>query len=490
LLVHAAPPISSFLPWSAAAILTHLWQSTIVGVIILLLLALGRGLTAATRRNLAWMGLLKFILPAAVFSPFIARVHSFAPSWPTPLVVPALFTLRAFGGGAGGARPAFSISVMSLLALAVWAGVAGALFSFWIIRGVRVRRRILAEAGPVSESAERQLMSAADRVGLWPIPHCLAVSDQEGAGVMGTLSSIVVIPRSLEGTLTPGEFKAILIHECIHELRSDNLWSAIQAGFLCLFWFNPVVWLLSQRISLETEQSCDEAVIGITADPQTYCRGIVKTIRHSLGLPEPGFAGAATAPVIARLHHIGDYEARGDRRWRRRFALGLAGAAIIFSGYAGSLAAEAIETPIRPLAREGLVKRPGFLGAAATHAAAAIEVQALGAARADVFELTELDQAPKAVRQPSARYPFEMRQNGITGTVVVDFTVGADGTVENPTAADSSESAFEDAAVYAVSQWHFQPGLKRGIAVRAHLRVPIVFELEADHGPFPGAQTL
>jgi len=480
--VHAAPAIPSFLPWSAAAILTHLWQSTIVGTIILLLLGLCRGLTAGTRRNLAWMGLLKFVLPAAVFSPFITRMHSFAPSWPTPLVLPAALTL---GGGAAGGQPTFTISVMSLIGLGIWGLVAGGLFAFWIIRGIRVRRRILADAIPVSESVERQLMSAADRVGLWPIPHCLAVSDQEGAGVMGTLSSIVVIPRSLEQTLTPAEFKAILIHECIHELRSDNLWSAIQAGFLCLFWFNPIVWLLSQRISLETEQSCDEEVIKITADPQTYCRGIVKTIRHSLGLPEPGFAGAATAPVIARLHHIGDFEPSRDRRWRRRTALGVAGAAIIFSGYAGSLAAQVIETPIRPLARDGLAGRPGFLGAAAK-GAAAIAVEGLGSSRPDLYEVGDLDRAPQAVRRLPARYPFELQQNGISGTVLVDLTVAADGTVENPTAVSSSESEFEDPAVYAVSLWRFQPGMKNGAAVRTHLRVPVVFgsdepDTPADH---------
>ena len=478
--------ITNYVPSSAPTVLTHLWQSTIVGAIILLILAAGRGLDARTRRALAWIGLLKFLVPAAVFVPLLGRLHALAPGWPEPPVVPAAFSWRVFGADLGRLRPAGSASALGLLALTVWAAIAVGLFAFWLWRGVRLRHRILARAGPAPESVERQLMSAADRVGLWPIPQCLEVADDEGAGVMGALSSVVVVPRSLEQTLTPAEFKAILIHECIHEQRSDNLWSALQAALLCLFWFNPVVWLLSRRLSLETEKSCDEAVVKTTADPETYSRAIVKSVRHSLGLPQPGFAGAATTLGFSRLRNIGEAGRRGDRRWLGRGVLAMAAALALFSSYAGSLVAAVIVLPIRPLAQAALQGSANGLAKAMSGYRGPLGAVLVAPGWDEAYDPSELDRAPLRTREVRPTYPFELWQNRISGTVEVDFEVDADGTVSNPTAIGSSEREFQDAAVFAVSLWHFRPGLKDGMRVRTHLRVPIVFSRTEALDP-PGA---
>ena len=52
-------------PALTAGILNHLWQSSVVGLVILGLLLLGGQLSARTRRALAWLALAKFALPIA-----------------------------------------------------------------------------------------------------------------------------------------------------------------------------------------------------------------------------------------------------------------------------------------------------------------------------------------------------------------------------------------------------------------------------------------
>jgi TonB family protein len=93
---------------------------------------------------------------------------------------------------------------------------------------------------------------------------------------------------------------------------------------------------------------------------------------------------------------------------------------------------------------------------------------------AGAFDITKLDQRPKMLSQgrplPPQGIPGDM-----SGRVLVDFIVGTDGLVYNPVAIDSSNRAFDESAVQAVSQWVFSPGQLAGQNVNVHMQVPIVF---------------
>lgn len=94
-----------------------------------------------------------------------------------------------------------------------------------------------------------------------------------------------------------------------------------------------------------------------------------------------------------------------------------------------------------------------------------------------VFNPADLDQRPEARVQVQPQYPYQMRHDGITGEVIVDFIVDADGNVRNAYALRSTRPEFETAAVQAVGQWKFRPGRKGGRAVNTHMQVPIEFTL-------------
>lgn len=94
-----------------------------------------------------------------------------------------------------------------------------------------------------------------------------------------------------------------------------------------------------------------------------------------------------------------------------------------------------------------------------------------------VFDLSQLDRQPQAVVQGDPIYPFEMRRAGISGQVVVNFIVDAQGNVQDAYAVSSTQREFEQAAVLAVSKWRFRPGQKGGHAVATRMQIPIVFSL-------------
>jgi len=99
----------------------------------------------------------------------------------------------------------------------------------------------------------------------------------------------------------------------------------------------------------------------------------------------------------------------------------------------------------------------------------------------EILSLSQLDKAPILIYQARPDYPYSLRQQGVTGDVLVDFVVDTNGKVRNVSAVRSSQREFEDAACAAVAKWKFKPGWKNGRAVFTRMEVPIIFTL--DQGP-------
>lgn len=93
----------------------------------------------------------------------------------------------------------------------------------------------------------------------------------------------------------------------------------------------------------------------------------------------------------------------------------------------------------------------------------------------EAFNLTDIDQKPRAVVQGAPVYPNAMRGKKVEGVVTLIFVVDPDGKVLDPRVEKSSNAAFDDPALAAVKKWKFEPGLRAGQRVPCKMRVPIRF---------------
>lgn len=100
-----------------------------------------------------------------------------------------------------------------------------------------------------------------------------------------------------------------------------------------------------------------------------------------------------------------------------------------------------------------------------------------------VYDLKSLDQQPVARLRPPPQYPFALRRMGAQGEATVDFIVDADGAVQNVSVLKTTHREFGDAAVEAVKNWKFKPGMKANAAVATHMQVPIVFQMNTSKEP-------
>jgi periplasmic protein TonB len=94
------------------------------------------------------------------------------------------------------------------------------------------------------------------------------------------------------------------------------------------------------------------------------------------------------------------------------------------------------------------------------------------------FSPAKLDRIPRATVQRSPDYPASMKQDGIKGSVVVEFVVNTEGHVVQAEVIRSTHREFVEPALRAVRSWQFEPGKRNGVAVRFRMAVPIEFGLE------------
>jgi len=92
----------------------------------------------------------------------------------------------------------------------------------------------------------------------------------------------------------------------------------------------------------------------------------------------------------------------------------------------------------------------------------------------DLLNAGALDQEPRVVYQPGPILDGKLRR-AAPGTVYVIFIVNKQGRVENPKVQKSSNPVFDRAAINAVKQWKFEPGMSGGEPVRFRMKVPITF---------------
>jgi protein TonB len=95
----------------------------------------------------------------------------------------------------------------------------------------------------------------------------------------------------------------------------------------------------------------------------------------------------------------------------------------------------------------------------------------------EIFDPSKLDQQIQARVTSPPQYPFEMKRAGISGEVLVEFVVDANGDVRNPFVVRSTQREFDAPAIQAISKWKFRPGKKGGRAVPSRAQQSIAFTL-------------
>ena len=65
----------------------------------------------------------------------------------------------------------------------------------------------------------------------------------------------------------------VLAHERAHLRHGDHIWSLIRCICLCVYWFNPLVWIAASQSRRDCELACDESALKELGDAQRIAYG-------------------------------------------------------------------------------------------------------------------------------------------------------------------------------------------------------------------------
>jgi bla regulator protein BlaR1 len=291
----------------------HLWQSTLAAAVAgLLVLALRHN--RAHVRYCVWLAAsVKFLVPFAMLAlagrqlGWRAVAATGRPD-PTTLLIGVIG--QPFSGephttlGRAGGEAALGAPPLTAVLVVAWAFGCAVLLVRWLIRWHRVAAAVR-RGSPVTAGREIDTIRRLEQtIGVTrPIAVVSSITSLE-PGVFGIIRPVLLWPAGIAERLDDGQVEAILAHELCHVRRRDNLAAAIHMVVEAAFWFHPLLWWIGARLVDERERACDEEVVRLGSEPQTYAESILKTCQLYVESPLPCVAGVTGSELKKRIERI------------------------------------------------------------------------------------------------------------------------------------------------------------------------------------------
>ena len=109
----------------------------------------------------------------------------------------------------------------------------------------------------------------------------------------------VMLPQSAS-EWSPERMRVVLLHELAHARRGDWMLQMAAEALRCVWWFNPLAWMVRARLRRESEHAADDLVLAQGVPPATCATHLVELARvvrkhRRTWLP---------APAMARPSHL------------------------------------------------------------------------------------------------------------------------------------------------------------------------------------------
>ncbi len=99
--------------------------------------------------------------------------------------------------------------------------------------------------------------------------------------LVGILRPVILVPPAIASGWTVDRIELLIWHELAHVRRWDNLVNLIQRLLESVLFFHPVVWWTSHWVRYERECCCDDFVVRMTEQPNTYAVTLAKLALHA-----------------------------------------------------------------------------------------------------------------------------------------------------------------------------------------------------------------
>lgn len=413
-------------------------------------------------------------------------------------------------------------------------GTESLLFVVWISGAVVALGLLLPGARTIRRLASRsQSVSTPEwmQAGLRRTIRLLHCPDSSLPLTWGVFRPQILLPRNAN-EWTEGRRFSVLAHELAHIRRADWFFQILAEVACAFYWFHPLFWIARNRLHLESERACDDAVLNLGVDGKEYA-GHLLDIARSLKRREPAWSLAMAGQLHLERRLVAVLNGATKRhgvRWKTAVAIVLPllccvlPLAALRAPVAANTTPQVSQYTMAPLysdeARrkgiEGLVKIEArvdsdgrardlrvvhglgfgldenallavrswkFTPGGRADSMAQVDIE-FNLQNAELNELIANDMVtsvgpdvtpPRIVRRVEARYPRTATDEHREGTVLLDAVFQEDGIPKVLRVVRSLSWEMDEAAIAALEQWRFSPAQKDGVLVKVRMNIEMAF---------------
>ncbi|MEL7486848.1 MAG: peptidoglycan DD-metalloendopeptidase family protein [Pseudomonadota bacterium] len=211
----------------------------------------------------------------AAFEPLTAPQPTIAPSSAAPAVQSTGAALETV------AAPIVTTETIFALIGLLYLYGAGLAFALWLFAKVGFALSIVG----AQRVRDDDLIAAIDdwrlRFGIRATPRLLQSSAVSSVCVYGFFRPVILIPTTLRQRVSREDLLLMCAHELAHVKRGDVRLFAVCAAARILFWFNPFIKRIAQRLELAAEQCADGLVVAGGVNRRAYAACFVEGLRFA-----------------------------------------------------------------------------------------------------------------------------------------------------------------------------------------------------------------
>jgi TonB family protein len=146
--------------------------------------------------------------------------------------------------------------------------------------------------------------------------------------VCGLLRPVILLPSEAL-SWAADRLEVVLAHESMHIQRNDTRWQALAQAACAFYWPHPLAWRAAAELRKESEQACDDGVLGTGILASAYAGHLVEVargLRRAVPAPEGAIAMARFHELERRVTALLNPRINRHRAGLRATALAAAGA--------------------------------------------------------------------------------------------------------------------------------------------------------------------
>jgi bla regulator protein BlaR1 len=416
-------------------LVNFLWQGALIGLPTALALAALRRARPEQRYLVACCALVACVAWPAL--EFIQRLHGGADA----------AAVSVFNGPLlAGAGHVDGAPVMALLQdklrwiVGFWACCAAVLALRMALGLAWVRKA--AKAPPADAQWQARLDRLASGCGFPRAVRLRVVDGLASPVTAGWWRPVVLLPASLLSGMPADLIEALLAHEMGHIRRYDYLVNLGQNLIEIVLFYHPAVWWMSARIRAERELIADDFAAHVLGEPRRLARALSELEKLQFSTQHLALA-ANGGDLMSRITRL----LRPDQP-----ALHWKAALPVLALTAACLTLAACATTEKPA--DNIAEKP------------AIANPVLTSARVEFASCAKPE------------WPKESLRDKHTGTVTLQFTVGADGkAIDSNVRRSSGDPLLDEAARLGIAKCSFKPATEDGKPVPAKMQMQYVWTL-------------